>query len=220
MTTNRKRAQQMAQDYIGKGDPTGWFEVLYASAGGETSAISWADLNPNPNLTTWLNKRGAPSKGQTALVVGCGLGDDPEALAALGYQVTAFDISQTAVAWCGRRFPNSTVRYVAADALNPPAEWRGAFDLVVEIYTLQVLPPDLRQMVIRQLAALVAKGAALLVVARGRNPDDDTGAMPWPLTREELDTFESSGLQEAAFEDYLDGETPPVRRFRVEYRVV
>jgi hypothetical protein len=42
--------------------------------------------------------------------------------------------------------------------------------------------------------------------------------MPWPLTKEELTDFLRLGLREVSFEDYLDDEVPPVRRFRVEYR--
>jgi hypothetical protein len=42
--------------------------------------------------------------------------------------------------------------------------------------------------------------------------------MPWPLIREELDGFKSQGLKEVSFEEYLDKEDPPVRRFRAEYR--
>lgn len=30
--------------------------------------------------------------------------------------------------------------------------------------------------------------------------------MPWPLTKEELDEFKSSGLQQVQFEDYFDQE--------------
>lgn len=44
--------------------------------------------------------------------------------------------------------------------------------------------------------------------------------MPWPLTREELRHFDQLGFEPTRFEDYFDDETPPVRRFRVEYRRV
>ncbi|MDZ7952448.1 hypothetical protein [Nostoc sp. DedQUE09] len=37
------------------------------------------------------------ASGQKALVIGCGLGDDAEALAHLGFEVTTFDISPTAM---------------------------------------------------------------------------------------------------------------------------
>jgi hypothetical protein len=59
-----------------------------------------------------------------------------------------------------------------------------------------------------------------LVISGGREAGDDTGQMPWPLTREELRRFRDCGMREMSFEDYFDRETPPVRRFRVEYRKV
>jgi hypothetical protein len=42
--------------------------------------------------------------------------------------------------------------------------------------------------------------------------------MPWPLTRDELAAARSLGLCEVLFEDYMDNEDPPVRRFRACYR--
>jgi len=54
--------------------------------------------------------------------------------------------------------------------------------------------------------------------ARGREPTAPKGEMPWPLTREELSLFKDHSLKELIFEDYLDREKPPVRRFRVTYR--
>lgn len=42
--------------------------------------------------------------------------------------------------------------------------------------------------------------------------------MPWPLSRRELNLFQSDGLlQQAQFEDHLDHEKPPARRLRVQY---
>ena len=157
-------------------------------------------------------------KEKAALVVGCGLGDDAEELARLGFRVTAFDISETAVDWCRRRFPASAVEYRVADLFAPPASWARAFDFVLEAHTLQVLPSRVRQRAAERIASLVTPGGTLLVICRGRGLDDDPGDMPWPLTRAELDVFKRCALQETSFEDYLDGETPPVRRFRVEYQ--
>jgi hypothetical protein len=42
--------------------------------------------------------------------------------------------------------------------------------------------------------------------------------MPWPLAREEIDAFHALGLETVSFEEFLDDESPPVRRFRVELR--
>jgi acetylornithine/N-succinyldiaminopimelate aminotransferase len=44
------------------------------------------------------------------------------------------------------------------------------------------------------------------------------GKMPWPLTREELTASYDSGLKKESFEDYIDNEDSPIRRFRAVYR--
>jgi SAM-dependent methyltransferase len=213
---SRARVRELAKEFIERGDPKGWFEALYVEAGGDESAIPWANLTPNPELVKWLD--GKNGEGRRALVIGCGLGDDAEAVAALGYAATSFDISARAIAWCKQRFPDSKVNYVVADLLAPPSEWQNAFDLVIEINTLQVLPGDLRTAAMKSVVGFLADGADLLVIARGREPDEDRGAMPWPLTRSELAEFEAMGLQSVLFDDYFDDETPPVRRFKIHYR--
>jgi hypothetical protein len=106
---------------------------------------------------------------------------------------------------------------VSADLFTAPAEWNEAYDLVIESCTLQVLPPDLRPKAIMRIARFVAPNGMLLVIARGRDPNDHPGNMPWPLIRSEIDSLRSYGLAEASFEDYVDAETPPVRRFRAVY---
>jgi SAM-dependent methyltransferase len=208
----RQPARALARAAIERGEPLAWFEELYAGAAGE-EGIPWADLVPNPHLMTWLD--GRQLRGR-ALKVGCGLGDDAEALAALGLDVVAFDISPTAIEWCRRRFPGSRVEYVVADALDPPDEWAGAFDFVLECYTLQVLPPELRRPAASRIEATAAPGGTLLAIARGRGDADPPGQMPWPLTPEELK--ECFSLERVSSEDFLDDEDPPVRRLRMELR--
>ena len=219
MTDQRRAtARGLARRYVAEGDPLGWFEALYATAGGDPSTIPWADLSPNPSLVSWLDEQGVTGPGRKALKIGCGLGDDAEELSRRGFDTTAFDISPTAVSWCRRRFPESTVHYVEADLLRPPAEWAGGFDFVLESYTLQVLPSELRGEAMRRAMDFVAPGGTLLAITRGQEPDEAEGAMPWPLTRREMAVFEEAGLAELSFEDYLDDESPPVRRFRAAYR--
>ena len=55
----------------------------------------------------------------------------------------------------------------------PPPAWSEGFDLVLEAYTLQVLPADLRPVAARQIADMVAPGGTLLVIARGRGEGED-----------------------------------------------
>jgi SAM-dependent methyltransferase len=214
----RRKAGDLARESIAKGDPVGWFETFYEQAGGDPSAISWADLAPNPNLVAWLDREKIAGDGRRALKIGCGLGDDAEELARRGFLVTAFDVSATAIEWCFTRFPTTTVKYVVHDLLAEHGEWGSDFDFVLESYTLQVLPSDVRAAAIPKVAAWVAAGGELLVIARGREPNDPPGVMPWPLLRDELAGFGKAGLQETSFEDFMDAESPPVRRFRAHYR--
>jgi SAM-dependent methyltransferase len=213
----RAIARDIAQRHLASGDALGWFETLYSQAAGDAAIIPWADLIPNPNVINWLNQHQIAGAGREALKIGCGLGDDAEELARRGFRTTAFDISASAIAWCRRRYPQSPVSYVAEDLFRAPMEWRGKFDFVLESYTLQVLPPSLRREAINHIAAFVAPQGTLLVVSRGREPDDSQGELPWPLTKDELKEFLSLGLKEVSFEDYLDEEQPPVRRFRIAY---
>lgn len=232
---DRRAARAMAQEAVTAGEPLRWFEQLYEAAATEGVTVPWADLAVNPHLASWASWAsgdGSPPSagsaadperpdggGRRALVVGCGYGDDAEWLAARAFTVTAFDISSSAVDECRRRFPDSAVDYCVANLLEPPENWlREPFDLVVEAYTVQVLPPDSpeRAAAIGVLAALT--GGTLLVIARGRDAGDDPGAMPWPLTAAELEPLVASGLEQVAFDDFLDDEQPPTRRFRVTYR--
>ena len=110
--------------------------------------------------------------------------------------------------------------YRVADLLHAPAEWSGAFDLVVECYTLQVLPPEARMVAVDALRRCVAPGGTLLVVARGREPEEPRGEMPWPLTRAEVEGIAAPGLELAGLEDFFDAEEEPVRRLRAWFRRV
>lgn len=214
----RARARDIARRHLASGDALGWFEALYARSAGDAAIIPWADLMPNPNVVTWLDHHQVIGAGREALKIGCGLGDDAEELARRGFSTTAFDISASAIAWCRRRYPGSPVAYVVEDLFRAPSEWRSKFDFVLESYTLQVLPPSFRRAAINHIAAFVAPYGTLLVVSRGRESDDSQGEMPWPLTRDELTDFLRLGLKEISFEDYVDDEVPPIRRFRVVYR--
>lgn len=208
-----------AEPAVASGDATGWFEKLYSAADKGEVEVPWADRRPSPLLTRWSRLDAVAAQGGTACVVGCGYGDDAEFLAALGFEVTAFDIAPTAVATARRRFPSSAVTYRADDAMAPSAELVGRFDFVVEIFTLQALPAEARRVAMSGIASLVAPGGLLLVVARARDEHDPPRALlPWPLTRSELDAFAASGLSIEQIEDFMDDEEPPVRRWRASFR--
>lgn len=214
----RQTARELANEAVRENRPLDWFETLYSKSSSEGAIIPWADLEPNPNVVDLLKTRRVEGGKRLALKIGSGLGDDSEHLAALGFQVVAFDISPTAIQLTRERFPDSIVEYLVADLFDPPKDWEGRFDLVWESYTLQVLPPTLRLKAIDLISKLLANEGELIVVTRAREPSEPEGGMPWPLTREELRHFEDGGLNCLSFEDYVDCEDPPVRRFRAVYQ--
>ena len=218
MERDRSRARQLAAEYLAKGDPVGWFEQLYREGEQDKTVVPWADLGPNPNLLDFWRRNPLPAHGKSALLLGCGFGDDAEQLAAWGFDTTAFDVSATAIQACRRRFPSSSVHYQAADLLAPPPAWIARFDFVLESYTLQVLPPSVRATAIRIVSEFVNPGGLLLFIARARDEHDPDGQMPWPLLRRELEGVTQYGLRQLSFEDFPDHESPPVRRFRALYQ--
>jgi SAM-dependent methyltransferase len=191
-------------------DPS--FESIYTAAGSDLESIPWADLTPNATMAQWADH--LPSG--RAITIGCGLGDDAEELARRGLTVVAFDISPTAIQHCYERFPDSSVDYAIADLFALPDSWRGTFDAVVEIRTLQSLRPDTRERAARAIAALLAPGGRLLVICYGREDDWRPVRRPWPVTRAELDAFARAGLAQLRFDDQPLA-SPGDRTWTVDY---
>ncbi len=176
-------------------DPAGrkaWFSTVYNFAEGDPAAVPWADLAAKPALVDWLLTH--PGRGRRALDVGCGLGDNAEALAAAGWLTSAFDVAEGAVAWARRRFPDTSVDYRCVDLFEPPAEWLDGFDLVHECFTLQAMAGPMRAAAFNAVARLVAPGGTLLVIARTRTESEPVGQPPWPLAPSELARFEALGF--------------------------
>jgi SAM-dependent methyltransferase len=211
-------ADRMAARAIAAGDPTGWFEPLYAAAAAGQTVVPWDRGEPSHYLTQWATDRGLTGAGRSAVIVGCGLGEDAEFIAGLGFQTTAFDISPTAITTARSRFPDSPVRYQAADLLNPPSAWLLAFDLVVESLILQALPDPPRREAIAKLGNLVAPDGTLIVIARAREPEQEVDGPPWALSRSEIDALTQTGLEPVKIEDLNDPHMPWPRRWRAEFR--
>lgn len=189
--------------------PTDWFEQLYSQAQRGQAVVPWDKGTPHDLLVEWAENR--DGTGLHALVVGAGLGRDSEHLASLKYATVAFDVSPTAVESTRHRYPATTVDYRTADLLDPPAEWRHAFDLVVESMTVQALPISLHAAAIPRVSSFVAPGGTLVVIGGARDEDTSPDGPPWPLTRAEIESFATDGLHPHAI-TRVDG------RWRAEFR--
>ncbi|WP_088241493.1 class I SAM-dependent methyltransferase [Calothrix rhizosoleniae] len=216
----QQKVKRLATEAVKSSEPSAWFEVLYADAQGDATQVPWAKLAPHPYLQDWLTLRKPSGQGNSALVIGCGLGDDAQALSELGFQVTAFDISPTAIAWCKQRFPNSTVNYAIADLLMLPQQWQNTFDLVIESRNIQALPLNVRSQAIQSVASMVAPMGTLLVITRFREQEAATDGPPWPLSTSELAEFSPLGLQESERVTFRESQPQEVQQLRIEYHKI
>ena len=170
------------------------FEAIYAGAEAGGARPPWDYGDPRPQLVEWAAAQNLAGGGREALVVGCGYGADAEFLALLGFRTTGFDFAPTAISAARQKHPVSEVRYLVADVLDLPHEWQSRFDLVVESLTVQSMPPEQHTVAAQNIAALVAPGGTLLVLATTRDESSELSGPPWPLTRAELDEFADGDL--------------------------
>jgi SAM-dependent methyltransferase len=208
-------ARRLATEALATADPTGWFERLYAAASDGEAVVPWDRGGPNPLLVEWTSGRDLAGVGR-ALVVGAGLGGDAEHIAGLGAETVAFDVSPTAIATARARYPASRVEYVTADLLDPPTAWTRAYDLVIESLTVQSLPLSVRRAAIANVAAFVRPDGRLLVIAFAGLDDDTFEGPPWPLSRDDVESFTSEGLAIERLEDIAGADDGP-HRWRVEF---
>ena len=213
----QQKVKSLAIESIRQKNPSGWFEILYAEAKGNSSLVPWAKNTAHPYLQDWLNIYPPSPEGKSALVIGCGLGDDAELLVSLGYQVTAFDISSTAIAWCKTRFPQSSVNYVVGDLFALDPAWQQQFDFVFECRNIQALPLNVRSQVITAIAPLVASNGTLLIITRYRENNTIPEGPPWALSDAELSLFTELGLTEIRRDRFLEGDSIIVEQHRIEY---
>lgn len=215
----REKMKTIAVEYIEKGDFYGWFDAIYRETENDSEQIPWVDFEPNRFLVEWNKTAKLQGNRRKALVVGCGLGDEAKFLDELNFDVTAFDVSAKAIEIAEKIHKDTSIKFVAADLFDPPQDWQEAFEFVLEVYTIQALPLDLRERAIDAISNFVVENGELIVVERFRENGEDAGSLPWALSPDDLSNFEKNGLKQTNFSEYYgDEEDKPIRRFVAEYK--
>jgi SAM-dependent methyltransferase len=199
-------ARRLSGEALRRGDATGWFERLYAEAADGQAIVPWDRGAPHPLLVELIEQ--VPLLAGRRTLGPRFRGDDEGTWR--GQARPPATISWFSAA--RRRFPTSPVDFRVADLLNPPAEWRHHFDLVVETYTTQALPVRLRPTVVLHVGRFVAPGGILLLLAAARDDGDPVDGPPWPLTRADIESFAVEGLQTVSVEEIRD--PPGTHRWR------
>ena len=217
--------KKMVKEHQENDNPTGWFDSIYTNAQGDYKAVFWADLEPSPYLIKWLKKNpvfleNTPLlKQKKAIVIGCGVGDDAEALNEFGYEVIGFDISKEAIRLCKSRYPNSKVTYLVADLFDYDKQWLKNFDVVYECNTIQVLPGKYRIKARKAISNLLKVNGHAIVSCRSRKKGEQENDIPLPLDLDEINKFvRDDNLQEISFLAYNDTQVPSIPHFFAVYK--
>jgi SAM-dependent methyltransferase len=215
----QEKMKEIAADYIEKGDFYGWFDTVYRETENDSEQIPWVDFEPNRFLVEWNETANLKGNGRKALVVGCGLGDEAKFLDDLDFDVTAFDVSEKAIEIAKNIHAETDIKFVVADLFNSPNKWEKAFEFVLEVYTIQALPLNLRKKAIAAISDFVAENGELIVVQRFRENNEEPEGLPWALSPNDLSGFEKNGLTQSNFSEFFgDEEDEPIKRFVAEYK--
>lgn len=199
------------------------FETIYRAGLTGQGAIPWDDGRPNALFLEWLDRSAhdVVRPGARIAVVGCGFGHDAKALLSRGYDVTAFDLSPTAIEHAKRLHSDWESCFSVADLFALPSRWKRRFDLVVEIYTIQSMPPETRRGSIGAIEALLHPHGALFLLCRASDhPVSIDEGPPWALTADDVRDLATSINYEPVdgIELLVDEENPPRRRLRTVLR--
>ncbi len=192
-----------------------FFETIYKQSLGDENKIPWAKMQTNEYLAEYLEQHIGEGK---AIVIGCGLGDDAVALEEAGFEVTAIDISETAINWCKERFAHTDVDFRVQDIFKLPEDMLAQFDFIFEARTIQSIPLEFRDKTIQAISSLMAPQSKVLVVANGKNEGEVFDGPPWPLTHNELRLFGNHGCDELEFSIFAEESNLSTLKFRALFK--
>ena len=121
------------------------------------------------------------------------------------------------VEWAKKRHEKGGIEWVVADLLNPPDEWRGEFELVLEVHILQAIPENIRNNAARKLPLFVAKGGHLVCIGRFDDNGSPHEGPPWPLNQVFIESIGESLGQMSMVKATLPNDEPSTTRYRATW---
>ena len=176
----------------------------------------WDKGAPSPPLKQYLERHKIRGR---ALVPGCGRGHDVALAGEHGLEAIGLDIAPTAIAEARALYPQFAERFVLGNFFEPPVEWRGAFDLVLEHTCLCALSLALRPQYRRAVDGILRPGG-LLIGVWFINPALDPGeeGPPFGISVAELTALFKDGYE--IVDDYVPDVAFPNRQQRERLRVL
>ena len=178
--------------------------------------VFWNKGEASPPLKQYLERH--PVRGR-ALVPGCGHGHEVALAVEHGLDAIGLDIAPTGVAEARALYPKLAERFLVGDLFNPPAELRGAFDVVLEHTCLSGLHPSLRADYRRGIDLTLKRGG-LLIGVWFIEPDLDPGdeGPPFPFSVPDLTALFAQDYE--VVEDYVPDVSFPTRVKQERIRVL
>ena len=178
--------------------------------------VFWNKGEASPPMKQYLERH--PVRGR-ALVPGCGHGHEVALAVEHGLDAIGLDIAPTGVAEARALYPKLAERFVVGDLFNPPAELRGAFDVVLEHTCLSGLHPSLRADYRRGIDLTLKRGG-LLIGVWFIEPELDPGdeGPPFPLSVPDLTALFAQDYE--VVEDYVPDVSFPTRVKQERIRVL
>ena len=178
--------------------------------------VFWNKGEPSPPMKQYLERRTLRGR---ALVPGCGHGHEVALAVEHGLDAIGLDIAPTGVEEARKLYPHLAERFVAGDFFDPPAEIRGAFDVILEHTCMSGLHPSLRADYRRGIDLALRPGG-LLVGVWFIDPDLDPGeeGPPFAFSVPDLTALFADGYE--VVEDYVPDVAFPTRVGQERMRVL
>lgn len=177
------------------------WENLYQEKPVET--MPWFNPSLDADLERALNELKLP--GKTALDIGTGPGTQAIALAERGFQVTAVDLSATAIENAKTKAKGLDINWQQDDILNTKLEQQ--FDLVFDRGCFHVLSPEQRQNYVLVVNKLISSQGYLFLKCFSYKEVKEAG--PYRFTPQEIEEifhtqFKICDIQETLYQGTLE----------------